>query len=198
MIGKAEGPLFRTDDEMIQELHVDQGAGQKEIPGQLPVGGRGVLAAGGMIVGNDHGRGVVGENGLDKLPRVDAVDGKRPFKEELGVDDAEGGIKKDGLKHLFLQVAHGMDEKVPHLAGRAQVVFAAQPLAQVAAGHILDEVDGEAVLRPHAVDGLQFKRGGLENRGQAAESFQQQAGGFLAVAPRRAQGEEQLQHLVVI
>lgn len=62
---------------MIQHPHIDQRQGVLQACGEQAVGLAGFGDAGGVVVGEDDGGGVVGEGALDHLAGVDAgaVDG---------------------------------------------------------------------------------------------------------------------------
>ena len=148
-------------------------------------------------MGDDKGAGVAGERRLDQFARVDGVHRDRAFGHHGRVKDRVGRVEEDHGEHLVLQAAHRVDEVVGHLAGGADVLLAHHPLVEVAAGHPLDEMQGEGVLRADPLDLLQLHRRRVEHRRQAAELGEQGPGRLLAVRAGRAEGEQQLDDLGV-
>ena len=148
-------------------------------------------------MGDNQGAGIVGQGRFDQFPRVDRVDRHRALGHHRGVDDAMGGIEENHGQDLVLQPAHRVEEILGHLAGAVQVLFADDPLAEVAPGHPLDELDGKYIFRSDPFDLLQLHGRGIEDPGQGLELGERRARRLFAVGTGGTEGEQKLEDLAV-
>ena len=115
MIGKAVWLAVATNDEMVKKPDVKQGAGGKQGAGQRDVGLRGVAGTRRMVVGDDQGRGIVGQGSFNQHPGIDRVAGQGALAENLTTNNGKGGIKIDNRECFSFQTAEKVNKIFCHI-----------------------------------------------------------------------------------
>jgi hypothetical protein len=73
-----------------------------------------------MVVGEDHGGGVIPESSLDYFTRINARLGQRPLEKLFGSDNPVLCVEKQAHENLMLQRGQKKTEIIAHGCGRVQ------------------------------------------------------------------------------
>ena len=116
-----------TDDEVVDEAHVNEREGLGEALGDDPVGGAGLGDPAGMLVERDERGGVVHHRPPHDDPgmRGSAVDG--PLKDVLGEDRLVAVVEVDDAEDLVAQPAKPGLDVAPGAGRRGERAVAPQP-----------------------------------------------------------------------
>src|SRR5579862_853974 len=112
----------RGHDEVVQDLHVDEGERLGERAREGLVLDAGLGHARRMVVREDHGRRVVRERVLHDLARVDAGLRERAAEHLVGGDHAVLRIEAYAVEALVGEVLHAESQVTAHGGGRREAV----------------------------------------------------------------------------
>ena len=182
---------------MVQQADLDQGQGLLQALGDGAVGGRGVGAAGRVVVTDDHRRRIVAQRPPHHLARVHlgAVDGAG--EQFLEGQRAVPGVQEQHREHLVRPCPQAAGEVAAGGDRVGEGVAAGQGRGKVAVAQLQGGGQLAGPGRTQAGQAGQLHRGAVQQRPQRAVAFQQLAAGLHCVAAGQARTQEDRQQFGV-
>lgn len=158
---------------MVQYPHIDQLQRVLKPLGEHSVGLAGLGAAGGVVVAQDHGSGVVGQGALDHLPGVDTGAGDGATKKRFERQHLMPRIEKQAAKNLMRFVAQHRLEIVTNSLRVFQHRILPSPRRQMSPAHFENRAQLSEFRRAEPHMAVERDLICLKQRPQAAKLGQQ-------------------------
>ncbi len=186
-----------TDDEVVQQSHLDQCEGLLELSREMPISRTRLGHAARMIVGNDDSSGVDGHGALDDHARMNGSAVDTAFKQHLLGDDAMAAIEKERGEALKGRGAQPTAKILAGLLRRGQCIATGQLGLQVAMAQCEGRRNQGRARRPNVGQAGQLARWSIEHGSQPAAAVDEGLCVGHGVTALRACAEEQRQQLGV-
>src|SRR5712671_4354262 len=173
-LGKRHGAR-PGDDEMVEHLNVDQSECAFQGAGEDLVGMARLGDAGGVVMSENHRRGVMLERALHDLARVNARLGQRAVEQLLAGDDAMLRVQKKHHEYLLFAPAECKAQVVAHRPRRRQRIPRGDFLLERAARQFQGRPELRELGAPHTRGFREVRGSGIQQPADRAEAPEQLA-----------------------